>query len=285
MNKVIRREEIVPNVHLLELKAPEIAKKIQPGQFVVVIPDERGERVPLTVSDWNIEKGTITIFFLEVGVSTMKLAFLNTGESIYSVVGPLGKATHIEKFGTVVVGGGCYGIGAIYPLAKAYKNAGNRVITIIEARSKYLLYMNEELQSVSDVLLYATTDGSKGTKGKVQDVVEQLVKQGEKIDLAYFVGCTFMMMNCSNGTRPYNIKTLVALNPIMVDATGMCGVCRVSVGGKTMFACVDGPELDGHQIDWEELFNRKAAYIPEEVLAYQYHTCKILSGTPDSEGK
>lgn len=283
MNKIVRNLEVVPNIHLLELEAPGIADKIKPGQFVVVMVDATGERVPFTVSDWNPEKGTITIFFLELGISTMKLAGLKPEDSVHSVVGPLGKEAHIENLGTVALGGGCYGIGALYPLAKAYKNAGNKVITVIEARSKYLLYLEDELKKVSDLVLVSTEDGTKGNKGKVQEVIEELLRKGEHLDLAYFIGCTFMMMSCSNATREHNIKTLVALNPIMVDGTGMCGCCRVSVEGKTKFACVDGPEFDGHQVDWQELFQRKAVYHPEEALAYQYHARKALEPISDSE--
>ena len=274
MYRVVRRNEIVPNVHIVEIEAPAIAEKARPGQFVLIMPEETGERVPFTLSDWNIEKGTITIFFLEVGITTAKMARLKNDDFIYSVAGPLGKPTKIRKYGTVVCGGGCYGIGAIYPIARAMKKAGNTVTTIIEARSAYLLYLEEQLKEVSDKVLVSTADGSRGSKGMVQDVLTELVQNGEKINRSYFVGCTFMMMNCSNTTRPYNIKTLVALNPIMVDGTGMCGCCRVTVGGKTKFACVDGPEFDGHQVNWKELFERKSIYLENEATAYQSYRCQ-----------
>ena len=274
MYRVVRRDEIVPNVHIIEIEVPAIAEKARPGQFVLIMPEETGERTPFTISDWNLEKGTITIFFLEVGITTAKMARLKSDDFIYSVAGPLGKPTKIKKYGTVVCGGGCYGIGAIYPIARAMKKAGNTVTTIIEARSAYLIYLEEQLKEVSDKVLVSTADGSRGSKGMIQGVLTELVQNGEKINRSYFVGCTFMMMNCSNITRPYNIKTLVALNPIMVDGTGMCGCCRVTVGGETRFACVDGPEFDGHQVDWKELFERKAIYLENEAMAYQSYRCQ-----------
>ena len=274
MYMVVRRDEIAPNIHIIEIEASAIAEKARPGQFVLLMPEETGERTPFTISDWNPEKGTITIFFLEVGITTAKMARLKSDDFIYSVAGPLGKPTKIKKYGTVVCGGGCYGIGAVYPIARAMKKAGNTVTTIIEARSAYLLYLEDQLKEVSDKVLVSTADGSRGSKGMVQDVLTELVQNGEKINRSYFVGCTFMMMNCSNTTRPYNIKTLVALNPIMVDGTGMCGCCRVTVGGKTKFACVDGPEFDGHQVNWKELFERKSIYLENEAMAYQSYRCQ-----------
>lgn len=271
--KVIKKEEVAPNIHLMEIESPNIAEKAQPGQFVLIMPDEKGERVPFNISDWNVEKGTITTFFVEVGVSTAKMARIKSGDSIYSLAGPLGKPASIDKYGVVVCGGGCYGIGAIYPIARALKQAGNKVISIIEARSANLLYLEEPFKKISDQFFVSTTDGDKGTKGRIQEVLAKLFVSGDKIDMSYFIGCTFMMMNCANITKPYNIKTLVALNPIMVDGTGMCGCCRVSVDKKTKFACVDGPEFDGHQVDWKEIFDRKSVYMEEEARAYQ--TCKI----------
>lgn len=277
MKKITAKREIVPNVHLLEIDAPLISQKAKPGQFVIIMPDEVGERIPFTISDWDADKGTITIFFLEVGISTMKMARMSAGDDLYAVVGPLGRPAKIEKYGTVVVGGGCYGIGGILPIARALKDAGNRVITVIEGRSKNLLYNQSALRAVSDVFMEGTSDSLDDEHGKVHTIVPDLLAAGEKIDAAYFIGCTFMMMNCSNSTREAAIPTFVALNSIMVDGTGMCGCCRVSVGGKTKFACVDGPEFDGHEVDWEELFKRKAAYVPDEVMAYQHHVCRALA--------
>jgi ferredoxin--NADP+ reductase len=269
MYQVVQRNETAPNVHLIEIKAPAVAKKAKPGQFVLIMPDEKGERVPFSLSGWDAEKGTITIFFLEVGISTAKMACLKPDDFIYSVSGPLGKPTKIKKYGTVLCGGGCYGIGAIYPIARAMKKAGNKVISIIEARSDNLLYLEESIKKVSDKLIVTTADCSKGLKGRVPEALRELIAGKKKINLCYFIGCTFMMMNCSNITRSKKIKTLVALNPIMVDGTGMCGCCRVTVGGETRFACVDGPEFDGHKVNWKELFERKAIYVENEVMAYQ----------------
>jgi NAD(P)H-flavin reductase len=283
MSRIVKTEEVVPNVHRIEIDAPRIAKKVQPGQFVIVMADEVGERIPFTISDWDTEKGTITLYMIEAGISTMKIAKLRPGDSLYSIVGPLGKKTEIKKYGTVLLGGGCYGIGAIYPLARALKAAGNRIVTVIEGRSSFLIYNRKELAAVSDELHYSTSDGTEGTKGKVANVIEQLLEKNITVDLAYFVGCTFMMMQSSNATKPHDIKTLVALNSIMVDGTGMCGCCRVSVGGQTKFACVDGPEFDGHKVDWEELFQRKGVYMPDEILAYQYHSSAGRLGRRQNE--
>ena len=275
MNRIVERTEIAPNVHRMVIEAPQLAQKVKPGQFLIIMADHEGERIPISVADWDAAAGTVTIFFLEVGVSTMKLAQKNTGDDLHAVVGPLGNPAKIAKYGTVVIGGGCYGIGAITNIAKAMKAAGNKVIVITEARSKYLLYNQDALRGIADDYIEATSDGSTGIKGKVQDVV-QYVMYREKIDLAYFIGCTFMMMNCSNATKGKGLRTLVALNTLMLDGTGMCGVCRVNVGGHIKFACVDGPEFDGHQVDWLGVFHRKSMYVQEELLAYQYHTCRAL---------
>lgn len=271
MYKIVSKSEVVPNVHKLVIDAPDIAEKARPGQFVILMIDEEGERLPFTLSDWDAKNGTITIYFLEVGLSTMDLVRFK-GEELSAVIGPLGKPTPIDKFGTVVLGGGCYGVGGIYPIAKAMKEAGNTVITLIEARSSYLLYNEEELRRVSDRFIVATEDGTKGEKGKVHDVIENLIQE-ESIDRAYFIGCTFMMMNCLNKTKTHDITTFVALNPIMVDGTGMCGCCRCSVDGKTRFACVDGPIFETKDVDWDQLFKRNATYSQQETMIYQFHSC------------
>jgi len=275
VNRIIERTELVPNVHKMVIEAPLLAKKVLPGHFLIIMADEEGERIPISVSDWDEKAGTVTIFFLEAGVSTMKLALKNAGDSLHAVVGPLGRPAKIGKYGTVLLGGGCYGIGAITSIARAMKAAGNKIIIITEARSKYLLYNQEVLRPLADNYIETTSDGSSGIKGKVQDVVQYITYQ-EKVDLAYFIGCTFMMMTCSNATRGKNLRTLVALNSLMLDGTGMCGVCRVTVGGQTKFACVDGPEFDGHQVDWLGVLQRKSMYLQEEMLAYQYHSCRAL---------
>lgn len=281
MNEILSLREIVPNVHEIVLDAPDVAVKAQPGQFGIIIPDETGERIPLSLAGWDREEGTVSIYFLEVGVSTMKLAKRKEGDYV-DFVAPLGKPATVEKFGTVFIGGGCYGIGAINPIVKAMKETGNKVITSIEARSEYLLYNEEELRNYSDEFILTTSDASIGTRGKVKSALEEVVENGEKIDMAYFMGCTFMMMVSAERANELGIKSFVYLNPLMVDATGMCGVCRVSVGGETKFACVDGPEFPGEEVNWEELSQRKSQYKPQEKEAYQYqetsqHKCKLES--------
>ena len=274
MNEIMEKSEIF-NVHKVVIRAPEISKSIQAGQFVIVMGNEYSERIPITVSDWNTDTGTITLYVLEIGISTLEIARLKAGDSLYAITGPLGVPSEIKKYGTVVLGGGCYGIGGIYPIARACKEAGNRVISIIEARYDSMFYHEKELHAVSDEVLYATSDGSKGTKGKVEDVIRDILEQGTRIDQAFFMGCSQMLERCSEATRPYGVPTKVALNSIMLDGTGMCGACRVSVGGETKFACVDGPEFDGHKVDWEELHQRKSAYVEQEVVVYQSysHAC------------
>lgn len=273
MYKIVSKSEVVPNVHKLVIKAPEIAEKARPGQFVILMIKEEGERLPFTLSDWDAKKGTITIYFLEVGLSTMDLARLRSDE-LFAVIGPLGKPIPIDKFGAVVLGGGCYGIGGIYPIAKALKKAGNTIITIIEARSSYLLYNETELKTASDRFIVTTSDGTKGEKGKVHDVIENLIKQKEDINQAYFMGCTFMMKNSFDKTKNQDITTFVALNPIMVDGTGMCGCCRCLVDGKTKFACVDGPIFEAKDVDWDLLIKRNSAYSQQEAMIYQFHSCE-----------
>jgi len=273
--KILVNEQVVPNVHRLVLDAPRIARRAQPGQFIMIIPDAVGERVPFTLSDWDSEAGTITIFYQEAGVSTMKLTALKPGESVHVVVGPLGRPTKIEKHGTVLLGGGCYGLGAIFPLAKAFKEAGNKVIAMLEARTTYIVYNEEKLSEVTDEIIIVTADGSRGVKGHIKDGMKELSDRGEKIHHSHFVGCTFMMMLSAEATKPHGIPTIVSLNTLMIDGTGMCGVCRVLVDGSTKFACVDGPDFDGHNVNWDIVFARKRAYEGEENLAYQFHKCRV----------
>jgi NAD(P)H-flavin reductase len=272
--RILLKQELVPNIHLLKIDAPAIARKAQPGHFVVLRVDESGERVPMTIADWNPEEGSISIIFVEVGTSTSKMETLKTGDLITNVSGPLGIPTHIQKFGTVVCVGGCYGIASIMPIARAMKGAGNKVISIIEARSRNLIFWEDKLKNVSDQLIVATGDAVDGDKGWIPEKIEKIAAEGNKIDLVVAVGCTYMMMRCSEMTRPSAIKTVVHLNPIMVDGTGMCGCCRVSVGGTTKFACVHGPEFDGHQVDWELLSARQRAYIEEEIHSLQLWECQ-----------
>ncbi len=269
MHKILVKEELVPNMHLVKFSAPAIAKKAKPGQFIIITIDEKGERIPLTIADWDQKEGSITIVFMEVGTTTQRFALFNAGDSIDSLVGPLGIPAHIEKVGTVVCVGGCYGIAAMMPIARAMKEAGNKVISVIEARSKYLLFWEDELNKVSDQLIVTTGDGSYAPQGWIPDQLKQIFEGGEKADLIFAIGCTYMMKLTSEISKPFGIKTIVHLNSIMVDGTGMCGCCRVSVGGETKFACVDGPEFDGHQVDWDVLLSRQRSYHDEEILSLQ----------------
>ena len=269
MYKILEKQELVPNMHLIRVEAPAVAQKSQPGQFVIVTIDEKGERIPLTVADWDREGGSITIVFMEVGTSTQRLATFKAGDSIYSLVGPLGIPTHIDTFGTVVCVGGCYGIAAMMPIVRAMKEAGNTVISVIEARSRYLLFWEEELNRVSDQLIVSIGDGSHAPERWIPDQVTKIIDSGGTIDLVVAFGCTYMMKLTSETTKPLGVKTIVHLSSVMVDGTGMCGCCRVSVGGETRFACVDGPEFDGHQVDWDVLLARQRSYQQEEIRSLQ----------------
>jgi len=274
MYKILLRQDLVPNIHLFKVAAPAVARKAQAGQFVVIRIDERGERIPITIADWDKGEGSVSIVFMEVGTTTQRLALLKAGDYIADFVGPLGLPSHIEKFGTVVCVGGCYGIASIMPVARAMREAGNKVISVIEARSKYLLFWEDELRRVSDQLIVTTGDGSYGAKGWVIERLKEIIDGGGKVDLVVAVGCTYMMKLCAETTRPFSIKTIVHLNPIMVDGTGMCGCCRVGVGGETKFACVDGPEFDGHQVDWELLLARQTAYLDDEMRSLEEWECR-----------
>lgn len=263
---------IVPNMHLLTIEAPDVAREMQPGQFVILRAEEDGERIPLSISEWDVEKGTVTVIFLNVGRSSGALASLERGMSIPTVVGPLGNPTEIKKFGTVLCLGGCYGIGSVFPIARALKEK-NRVVTVIEARSSFLFYWEDKLREVSDELVNITRDGTKGSRGHVGRLPE-IIKAYEPVDRIIVNGCTFLLKRASEASRPLGIKTIVSLNPIMMDGTGMCGVCRVSVGGTTKFACVDGPDFDGHQVDWAELLQRRKQYMQEEAALLQTSGCE-----------
>jgi len=269
MYEILVKKEIAEKEKLMEVYAPEIAKKCKAGQFVIIITHEQGERIPLTIADWNPEKGTITIVFQEVGKSTLFLGNMKEGDSLYAVVGPMGHASHVENFGTVACVGGGVGIAAVYPIARALKEAGNEVVSIIGARTKNLLIFEEEMRAASTTLLIATDDGSYGTHGFVTDVLKSLVNSGKKIDRVIGVGPTLMMKFLARTTQPYGLKTIVSLNPIMIDATGMCGGCRVSIGGETKFTCVDGPEFDAHAVNFDELIQRQRIYIPHEKCSME----------------
>lgn len=262
---VIEKTDVLsPGVKSFVVQAPRIAKKCQPGQFVIVRADEEGERIPLTIADFNRQAGTITLIFQEVGCSTRQLGKLQTGETILDVAGPLGNASHIEKLGTVVCIGGGIGVAPVYPIARAYHEAGCRVVSIIGARNEGLLILEKEMAAVSDILHVTTDDGSKGHKGLVVDPLKAMITAGEKIDLVMAIGPVVMMRGVAEVTRPYGIKTIVSLNPIMVDGTGMCGGCRVNVGNANKFACVDGPEFDAHQVDFAGLMARQRMYHDHE---------------------
>jgi len=273
MYRVIERRMIVPNLHEFIVEAPEVARSIQPGNFVIVRPDEEGERVPLSAADWNRETGTVTTIFMQVGASTAKLARIKPGDEIPTYAGPLGRETETANFGTVLCIGGCYGIGSIYPIARALKEAGNRVYTILEARSSYLLYWQDRFKGVSERVIEITRDGTAGYKGHLTRLAEILALEKIKPDRIIVNGCTFQMMKVSEETRQLGVKTMVNMNPIMIDGTGMCGVCRLTVAGKTRFACVDGPDFDGHEIDWKEFLNRRRTYNPEEVHPLRKSGC------------
>jgi ferredoxin--NADP+ reductase len=270
--KILHNEMIVPNIHLLQVEAADVARQIEPGQFVILRAEPEGERVPLSVSDWNPQEGTITVVFMNVGRTTNRLASLQAGQSLPTVVGPLGNPTEIERYGTVLCLGGCYGIGSIYPLARALKEKKNTVLSVIEARSQFLLYWQDRLGEVSDVVVAITRDGTQGIRGHVARLPE-IVRTHGPVDRLIVNGCTYLLRRASQVSRPLKIKTIVSLNPIMIDGTGMCGVCRVSVGGATKFACVDGPDFDGHQVDWDELAQRRKTYVPEEVVASRAGLC------------
>ena len=264
MYKVVRKERVADVVTLLEVEAPAIAAKARAGQFVIVRLREDTERVPLTISDWNREAGTLTIIFQHIGRSTHELGTIEPGESLRDVVGPLGRATEVERFGTVVCVGGGIGVAELRPIAKAMKQAGNTVISIIGARDKSLVILEDEMRAASDEFYVTTDNGTYGRKGFVSDVLADILKEGRKIDVVYAIGPVPMMKVIAEQTRPHGLKTIVSLDAIMIDGTGMCGACRVTVGGQTKFTCVDGPDFDAHQVNWDELVARKKMYLRQE---------------------
>jgi ferredoxin--NADP+ reductase len=271
--EIIKKETLSENkgakITKLEVSSPAIAAKARPGEFVVLMASEEGERVPLTIVDADKDKGTISLIFQEVGLTTKLLGRLNSKDSLYALVGPLGQPTEIKNYGRVILVGGGVGIAEIYPVARALKQEGNRVASILGARTKELLILEEELKSVSDEVYVTTDDGSYARKGFTTDILRELLSK-EKYDLVYAVGPIAMMKKVAAVTRGFDVKTVVSLNALMVDATGMCGCCRVSVGKETKFSCVDGPEFDGHSVDWEELEKRNRIYEDKEK-----HICKL----------
>ena len=278
MNEIEKKEILAEKIKRIVVKADLISKKALPGQFVIVRVDEKGERIPLTIAGTDPERGTITLIFQEVGTSTAKLGLLNEGDRILNIVGPLGKPTEIKKYGNVCIIAGGVGSAFVYWMAKSFKEKGNYLITIIGARSKNLLILENEMREISDELFIATDDGSKGFNTQI---LEELLNKGKKIDYVLTAGPILMMKKVSEITKKFNIKTVASLNPIMIDGTGMCGGCRVTVGGEVKFACVDGPDFDAHLVDFDELLKRTTLYKEFEKKSYerfikslQCHACQ-----------
>jgi ferredoxin--NADP+ reductase len=267
MFRVIESQTIAPNVHLLTVEAPEVAYSMQPGQFAILRAEENGERIPLTPADWDVERGTLTFVAMIIGRTTRRIAELKAGDAIPTVTGPLGNPIELNHFGTVLCLGGCYGVASIYALMRALKQKGNRVVAVVEARSSEQFFWDEKLESASDQLIYISRDGTRGYHGHVAEHLPKIIKsQPAPVDRVIINGCNYLMKRGADTTLPLGIKTLVCLNTIMIDGTGMCGVCRVTVDGKMKFACVDGPYFDAHQVDWAELAKRRRSYLPEESV-------------------
>jgi ferredoxin/flavodoxin---NADP+ reductase len=274
MYRIVKREEMAEGTVILnEIEAPLIAKKARPGQFVILKAHEDGERIPLTMAETDPEKGTITIIYMVVGKSTALFRDLKTGDAYQDVIGPLGKPTHVEKLGDIICVGGGTGVAVLHPITRAMKAAGNHVTCIIGARSKDLLILEDKMRSASHDLRVCTDDGSYGHHGFVTDIVKEVLEQ-KKIQLVVAIGPVPMMKAVTNITKSYDVPTMVSLNPIMIDGTGMCGGCRVTVGGETKFACVDGPEFDGHQVNFDELMLRLQAYCEEEKNCHEAY-CRL----------
>ncbi len=274
MYQIMLKEDLVPKVHLYKINAPNVARKAQAGQFIIIRIDEKGERIPLTVADWDADEGSVTVVVMEVGTTTRRLAKFGTGDYLTDFVGPLGLPTHIESFGNVVCVAGGFAVATIYPIARAMRAKGNKVTVILGARSKDLLFWEDRLKSVSDELIVTTDDGSHGRKGLVTEPLKELCQGSEKVDRVIAIGPSIMMKFCSETTRPFGVKTIVSLNPIMVDGTGMCGGCRVSVADETKFVCVDGPDFDGHDVDWDLLLARQRTYLEEEKHSLEKWQCQ-----------
>src|SRR5574344_354368 len=273
MNKIIRKEQFSEKVYLFEIEAPLIAKSRKAGNFVIIRVGNKGERMPLTIADADIEKGTITIVVQEVGLSSTKLCNLNVGDYVTDVVGPLGNPTHIENFGTVICAGGGVGVAPMLPIIKALKAAGNRVLSVMAGRNKDLIILEDQVRANSDETIVMTDDGSKGEKGVVTVGIEKFINQ-EHIDKVFAIGPPIMMKFSCLLTQKYNLPTDVSLNTIMVDGTGMCGACRLTIGGKTKFVCIDGPEFDGALVEWDGMFKRTGTFNAaerDEMEHYQEH--------------
>jgi len=278
MYKILRKQTLSPSIKLMDIKAPLVANKAKPGQFVIVRMNETGERIPLTIADFSQVDGTITVIFQEVGKSTIQMGQMAAGDSLENVVGPLGHATEIENFGKVVVVGGGVGIAPIFPIARGLKLAGNDVISIIGSRAKELLFWEDRMRAVSSQLIVCTDDGSAGRKALVTEPLKELLETHKDITKVWAIGPAIMMKFVAAATKPFNIPTIVSLNTIMIDGTGMCGGCRVVMDGGAKFVCVDGPEFDAHQVDWESMLSRMSFYRAEEKISverWRQHECRM----------
>ena len=276
MSKILQKTELVPKIHELVVEAPRIARKAEAGHFVVVMADERGERIPLTIADFDRQKGTITLVLMVVGTSSMKLARLPVGDSFHALIGPLGMASEIENFGTAIVVAGGVGTAPVFPIARALHDAGCRVISIQGSRCKDLLFWTDRMASVSDQYIVTTDDGSAGRKALVTEPLRELLEADtdKQIGCVYAIGPAIMMKFACETTRPFGVRTIASLNSVMVDGTGMCGGCRVDVGGETRFTCVDGPEFDGHLVDWDLLLTRQRVYHEQEQCSLNQYVAE-----------
>ena len=276
MTRVLLSERLVPNIFHLIIEAPEIARSARPGQFIMVIPDEKGERVPINLADWDKERGTIDLVFMNLGLSTRKLARFKPGDYLQTVSGPLGRPAETGNFGHVLLVGGCYGLGGLYPLAREFKRLGNRVTCLAEARDESYIFWEEKTKKVSDNYRKALRADCFASGEELGEIIKELKDNNPDLSRVVVMGCSYLLFIVSKITRELNLKTMVNLNPIMVDGTGMCGACRVSVNGQTYFACVDGPEFDGHAVDWVEYFNRRRAFLRQEELALALYLNRTL---------
>jgi ferredoxin--NADP+ reductase len=283
MFKILDKADLAARVNRYIIEAPDIARRARPGQFVILRLDAHGERIPITIADSDADRGTITLYVQQVGKTTIQMSRMKSGDSILDVVGPLGKASVIEKRGTVVAVGGGFGIAALHPIVRALTVAGNKTVSLIGARTAELIILKEEMEAVSTEVRIATQDGSLGKEGLVTDLLQDMLDQGETVDQVYAIGPVAMMQAVADVTRPYEVPTVVSMNPIMMDGTGMCGACRVMVDGAMKFACVDGPEFDGHKVDYDALINRLKIYKEEERDALEKYlrdlkeTCAVQS--------
>ena len=269
MPEILVKEDLTPVTKLFEISAPDVARKARAGQFVIIRIHGKGERIPLTIADYDRGRGTITLVVQEVGKTTTEMGAMRVGDHLASLTGPLGIASEIERYGTVVCIGGGFAIAPIYPIARSLKEAGNTVLSILGVRTRELLFWEERMRTVSDELVVCTDDGSYGRKGLVIDPLRDLLESGRPLDHIWAIGPPIMMKFCCLTSQPFGVPTTVNLNSIMVDGTGMCGACRAVVGGRTLFACVDGPEFDGHQVDWERMMVRQSIYLEEEQRALE----------------